>query len=117
MLIYEDQIHIQAQKLEAAITLAAWGLVEQIIEEQRNRLVVEFTTNKLGTGDPQKTITSLRLLNNKRGTWSRGDGNGTYKVIGMGKLPGTVSLKNVTTGKIISSAIKTLTSRKWKHSL
>lgn len=107
MTVQAEQIHIQLKKFQAALTTMAWGIAEEIFEEQRKRLVSGFIDK-----NPPKLLRAITFLGNKKGTWDRG--GGPYKVIGPGEEPETFYLENVTTGKKINATLKTLAFR-WKH--
>lgn len=115
--MYSDQIHIYVKKFESELTTMAWGIANQVFDEQRKKLTSGLTNIavKAETTKIQgltKASHKLDLLHKKVGTWSRG--GGTYQVIGPGKKPDTFDLKDIKTGKKINATVKTLTSR-WKH--
>lgn len=127
MTAHTEQMHIHIQKFEDAITNMAWGIAEQIFDEQKKRLVsglnnvvIKASKKPANTAEvtkqlekrPFRVMQACRLLDSRNGTWDRG--SGVYKVVGPGKEPETFDLENATTGKKINSTLRTLASR-WKH--
>jgi hypothetical protein len=120
MSMYFDQMHAHIKQFESQIAVMAWGIVDQVIEEQRRKLTSGLTEiaikadRKVQTksSEPTKASHKLALLYKKVGTWSRG--GGTYRVLGPGKKPETFDLEDIKSGKKINATVKTLTSR-WKH--
>lgn len=126
MNVFHNQIHIEVSKFKDALTAMAWGIVDKVLEEQRNKLasVAIPATPKAAApatrAEPRTDSTKIlsralrirMLLEAKSGLWDRG--GGVYKVIGPGERPQTFDLENIDSGKVINATLKTLASR-WKH--
>jgi hypothetical protein len=118
MSIHEDHVKVYLKSFEAYIESMAWGVVGQIIDEQKKKLasglvsILSAKNNKKTSLVKTKQITKAMFLRTRKGTWDRG--HGAFKLLGPGKAPNTYNLENIKTGKRINTTAKTLLSR-WKH--